>query len=214
MSIGKEIKKMREKRELTQDLMAQSLEISLSSYSRIEKDQASLESRNLQSILDKDFLTEKEQATLNKEFEKMLNAGIEEVSFGNLLLKFRLLKGLTGKEYAQKLETKKSTYQGLESGRLSPNSESARKLVKSKALSEEERKKLQKYIPKKSRVAKNNRKSKTDEEIIKREITDKQRMEYRRRKNIMYLRKEVVKPNSTRKRIKRAVPKSFAQKLF
>ena len=42
----------------------------------------------------------------------------------------------------------------------------------------------------------------------------KERIEYRKRKNIIYLTKEVKKPKPDRERIKRAVPKSVIQKLF
>lgn len=40
------------------------------------------------------------------------------------------------------------------------------------------------------------------------------KLEYRKRKNVKYLKEEVNKPKIIRKEIKRAVPKSYAQRLF
>ena len=150
MSFGKEVKKIRLKRNRTQKFMALQLGFSTYTYWRIENDKIPASSDHLYSLLDSSLFTKEEQLILSEKYQERVD-----------------------EEWTE---------------------EDDRRIEREIQAAERKKRKL------------------TKEEREQAEI--ERRIEYRKRKNITYLTKEVKKPKPDRERIKRAVPKSYAQRLF
>ena len=122
-------------------------------------------------------------------------------TFGQELREMRDSYGMTQAKFAEKIGVNPSTYYALESGTVSAQSNSAKKVVQSRGLSQFERLILRKAIKKEDRLT----------EIA---ITDADRLAYRRRKNEKYAQEMELPQKVRNKGIKVGYSKTAVQRIF
>lgn len=217
-TFGKELKKIRKKRNMKQADFAKELSVSTQSYGRIERDMMKIVTKNMRTIVESDYLTSAETKQLNNVIAKEAKDKINALgdTLGEELKRIRLTKGMPIAEFSDYLGINKNTYIGIESNRLSPRAGSAVAISKNENLTAEQRERLQKYIPEEKLNPKvfKKRIAKESKEESKPMFTDAERLAYRRRKNEKY-RREMELPRKVRGReIKQAIPRSMTQRMF
>lgn len=195
-AFGKELRKIREERGLTQVEFAKKLSVSRQVYGDIERGTVKGITKNMRMIAKSDVLTGVEKQSL----AQLVGSEPEVETFGDELKRIREKRQLTQVEFSKQLRVNPGTYHAVESGAMSAYTDSAKRIRQSNVFSREEKQRFERHL------------KKEQEGALK--ITDEQRLEYRRRKNAQFFKEKPIEAPKNNRSFKRGVSRSVIQKVF